>query len=261
MLIIEKPLAGRVAFVTGASKGIGRAIAVGLAKAGAAVGLTGRTPGEGPGTAGETAAAIRASGGQALPLICDIRDPAAVEASIAATVAEFGRLDVLMNNAGLYFPRKTIAEIELALWDETITAHMTGTFLCARFAIPHLVAAGGGSIINMSSTGADPTHRAALNVAYSAAKAGVEQFTRGLAQELAESNIAANAIRPMKLLTESSHQHVLDRSQLSTYAQPESICPSIVWLAQCRREFTGNVVCRTDFEDGRFQRIKFPAPL
>ena len=98
----QHALAGKVAFVTGGSKGIGRAIALGLAKAGAAVALTGRSAGEGEGTA--AARLIAAEAGRALPLVCDVRDAGGVQAAVDRAVGHIGRLDILVNNAGLYFP-------------------------------------------------------------------------------------------------------------------------------------------------------------
>jgi 3-oxoacyl-[acyl-carrier protein] reductase len=271
---MNRPLTGKCAFVTGGSKGIGRAISLGLARAGAAVALTGRGDGTGPGTANETAAQIESEGGRALALICDIRDPEAVRRSIDQTVAAFGRLDILMNNAGLYFPGFDVIEIELPKWNETIDTHINGSFLCARFAAPHMMAGGGGSIINMTSTGGDPGYDSMGNVAYAVAKAGIEQFTRGLAKELASSNVAVNAIRPMALLSEGSKQNsdwlaryrersgrrtvrddISDEERMRQFADPSAIVPAIVHLAQCRAEFTGNIVRRTDFGDDGFRTL------
>jgi NAD(P)-dependent dehydrogenase (short-subunit alcohol dehydrogenase family) len=254
------PLAGKVAFVTGASKGIGRAIAIGLAAAGAKVALTGRHEGDGPGTAGETAKVIRAAGGEALPLICDVRHEKAVEAAFGACAEEFGRLDVLMNNAGLFHPGFTVESTSLEMWDETIGAHIRGPFLCSRFALAHFDEAG-GSIINMSSTAGDVTYRSAGLISYAVGKAGMEQFTRGLALELAGRNIAVNAIRPMSLYTEAVTKYIKDPDRLAAFEPPEAIVPAILFLAQCRSEFTGNVVNRTDFVDGHFPQMVVPSPF
>src|SRR4051794_3679455 len=195
------PLAGKVAFVTGGSKGIGRAIAIGLAAAGAHVAVTGRGEGNEPGTVGHTAALIRDAGGEALPLICEVSDEKEVEAAVNACAEEFGRVDVLVNNAGPMHTGFTVESTPIELWDENIGAHTRGPFLCTRFALPHFTEEG-GSIINMSSTGADVTYRSAGLISYAAAKAAMEQMTRGMALELVSRNIAVNAIRPMTLLTE-----------------------------------------------------------
>jgi citronellol/citronellal dehydrogenase len=256
----DTPLAGKVAFVTGGSKGIGRAIAIGLAEAGAKVAVTGRGEGDEPGTVGETASVIRAAGGEVLPLTCDVRDEKRVEASINACAEEFGRLDVLMNNAGLFHPGFTVESTSLEMWDETVDAHIRGPFLCSRFALPHFTE-DGGSIINMSSTAADVTYHSAGLISYAVGKAGMEQLTRGLALELAGRNIAVNAIRPMSLYTEAVTKFINDPDALARFQPPEAINPAIIFLAQCRSEFTGHVLNRTDFVNGSFQKIAvLPVP-
>ncbi len=179
-----KPLSGMNAFVTGGSKGIGRAICLGLAEAGAAVALTGRSADDGAGTARATATEIKQAGGRALPIVCDVRNAEGVRTAITSAVKTFGRLDILVNNAGLYFPGVNAIDMELSQWDETIETHIRGSFLCARFAAQNM-ADHGGSIINMSSTAGDPGHDSTGNLAYCVAKAGIEQMTRGLARELA----------------------------------------------------------------------------
>tara|TARA_R110000850_G_scaffold80010_16_gene172125 strand:+ start:3488 stop:4324 length:837 start_codon:yes stop_codon:yes gene_type:complete len=267
-------LNGKVAFVTGGSKGIGKAICIGLAEAGASVALTGRKAGTGPGTAHETAASVEAAGGKALALVCDVRDPDSVKAAIDTAAATFGRLDILMNNAGLFFPGSDVIDIDIGQWHETIETHINGTFYAVRFAAPYMIAGGGGSIINMSSTGGDPSHDTTGNVAYGVAKAGIEQFSRGLARELAFANIAVNAIRPMALLSEGAinsadwmgkyraktggravQDNITDEERLKKFAPTSAIVPAIVHLAQQRGEFTGNIVRRTDFADGGFQSV------
>lgn len=274
---MTEALEGKVVFVTGGSKGIGKAISIGLAEAGANVALTGRNEGTGPGTAHETAALIEASGGKALALVCDVRDPDAVRGAIDTAVANFGRLDSLVNNAGLFFPGSDVMDIDLGQWHETIETHINGTFYAARFAAPHMIAGGGGSIINMSSTGGDPSHDTTGNVAYGVAKAGIEQLTRGLAKELASVNIAVNAIRPMALLSEGTmnsadwmtkyraktgrrtvQNDITDEERLKKFSPASSIVPSIIHLAQQRASFTGNVVRRTDFVNGGFQSLVWP---
>lgn len=267
-------LADKVAFVTGGSKGIGRAIAIGLAQAGAAVALTGRSAGEGEGTAGATAMQIAASGGRALPLVCDVRDEADVRAAIGRSVESFGRLDILINNAGLYFPGVDAIEQDFAQWRETIDTHINGTFLCARAVAPHLVAAGGGSIVNLSSTAGDAAHDSSGNLAYAVAKAGIEQLTRGLARELARHDIAVNAIRPMALLSEGSiaqsnwlerylvrsggqspYGGMTDAERMQRFSDPSAIVPAILHLSQCRAGFSGHIVRRTDFDGVRFTAL------
>jgi len=278
MTAASRPLAGFGAFVTGGSKGIGKAICIGLAEAGAAVALTGRGAADGPGTSNATAAEIVGAGGRALALNCDVRDAEQVQAAIDRAAETLGRLDLLVNNAGLFFPGHDVIHMELAQWNETIATHVTGMMLCARFAADHMIRGGGGSIVNMSSTAGDPQHDSTGNVVYSVAKAAVEQLTRGLARELAPNNVAVNAIRPMGLLTEGSlinadwlaryrgtssgnmpHQGMSDAERMKRFADPSAIVPAIVHLALCRTGFSGNVVRRTDFNGAGFRDIAVPA--
>lgn len=271
-------LTGRAAFVTGGSKGIGRAISIGLARAGTMVALTGRSTGRGAGTAQETVELIEAEGGRAIALTCDVRDCDAVRNAIDEAAERFGRLDILVNNAGLYFPGFDVIDMDVIKWEETIQTHINGSFYCARFAATHMIAAGGGSIINLSSTGGDPAYDSMGNVAYAVAKAGIEQLTRGLASELSASNIAVNAIRPMALLSEGSkdnanwlsdyrqragnrivRDNISDEERMKQFDPPSAIIPAIVYLAQRRAEFSGNVVRRTDFERSGFHSFAWKA--
>jgi NAD(P)-dependent dehydrogenase (short-subunit alcohol dehydrogenase family) len=165
-----------------------------------------------------------------------------------------------MNNAGLFHPGHTVESTTLEMWDETVDAHIRGPFLCSRFALPHFTDEG-GSIINMSSTAGDVTYRSAGLISYAVGKAGMEQLTRGLSLELADRNIAVNAIRPMSLYTEAVTKYIKDPAALARFEPPEAINPAIVFLARCRTEFTGHVVNRTDFVDGGFPTQVVPSPF
>ena len=138
----------RVALVTGASRGIGRAIAVELARAGFAVGVNYVQRMD---QAEETVAAITAGGGEAAPLQADVADPQAVEAMFAALDRRFGRLDALVNNAGIGTRIESLAAIDDATWRRTLAVNLDGAFYCMRAAVPRLRAAGGGRIVNISS--------------------------------------------------------------------------------------------------------------
>lgn len=194
------PFAGKVAFVTGGAGAIGAAIAIALAKAGAAVALLDRQ------RSTKTVAAIVAAGGRALDLPTDIADKAAVNAAVGRAVAAFGGLDILVNAAGIT-SFGSAATLEEAEWDRVLAINLKGVFLACQAAIPALRARGGGRIVNIGSVLAknggnarpwlnpDEQSRAG-NLAYGASKAGVHALTLYLARELAASKITVNAVAP-----------------------------------------------------------------
>ena len=189
-------LSGRVAVVTGAASGIGQAIAVGLARHGARVvaadiNETGL---------GVTAERIRGEGGEAIAIICDVADEAAVARLFEAADTTFGRVDILVNDAFVSVVRATPEDFPLAAWERSIAVNLTGYFLCAREAGRRMIAQGGGSIINLSSiAGSSGLGRG--NFVYSIAKHGVNGLTRELAVEWAKHGIRVNAIQPCQFLT------------------------------------------------------------
>src|SRR5262249_18395067 len=140
-------LANQVAIVTGGGRGIGRAIALRFAAEGAAVALAAT----GAAALEQTAKDIRAAGGRVLVCVTDVADEAAVERMIAATVKEFGRLDILINNAGIAGPTKAIAELDRAEWDRTLAVNVTGAYLCSKHAVPHMIRGKSGRVVNITS--------------------------------------------------------------------------------------------------------------
>jgi len=194
-------LDGKVAIVTGASRGIGKAMALGLARAGTHVVLAARSEvarvGGLEGTIHETAKAIETLGRQALPVKCDVTDEASVNAMVETAVAKFGRVDVLVNNAGVafFYP---IAETPLKRWEMVLKVNLTGAFLCAKAVLPLMVNQKSGSIINISSLAANERDggNVPTGVAYAVAKAGLDRFTWGLAVEAGKHNIAVNCVKP-----------------------------------------------------------------
>jgi NAD(P)-dependent dehydrogenase (short-subunit alcohol dehydrogenase family) len=180
----------QVAIVTGGGRGIGRAIALRLAAEGAAVTLaaTGREPLE------ATARDIRAAGGRALECVTDVADEPAVQRMVAATVKEFGRLDILINNAGITGPTTAIASMERADWDRTLAVNVTGAFLCSKHAVPHMIARRSGRIVNITSVAGRIGY--ALRSPYAVSKWGMIALTRSLALEVGEHGITVNAIAP-----------------------------------------------------------------
>jgi len=227
-------LAGKVAVVTGSSRGIGRAIAEGMAGAGAAVTVNGRNPE----TTQAVAGAIAAAGGKSLAVPADVGKVADIERLIKSTVATFGRLDILVNSAGIsphYKPAETMTEAE---WDEVIAVNLKGVFLCCQAAGRVMIPQKSGRIINISSIGG----QVALPrlIAYCAAKGGIDQLTRVLAVEWAPHHILVNAISPGYIdtdLTKGLRQNparrdaLLRQVPLGRLGKPDEIAGAAIYLA------------------------------
>ena len=185
-----QPLAGKVAIVTGSGKNIGKAIAAALAADGAAVVVNGRGD---RAIVEATAAEIRDAGGKAMPYLADISKPDAVAAMVAATVGEFGGVDIAVTNAGLR--RQTpFLQMNLEEWHEILAVALDGAFIVAKAVVPEMIKRGGGALIGLS--GVSHHAGASSRVHVNASKAGLEGFTRGLAVELAPHNITANCVAP-----------------------------------------------------------------
>ena len=188
-------LTGKVALVTGGGRGIGRATALALAEAGADVAMLARSADELEAVAAE----VRRLGRRGLALPCDVTDAAGASEAVSRAVAELGRLDILVNNAGGGEERKPTIESDPDRWAQTVAVNLTSVYNVTHVALPHLIAAGGGKIVNV---GSGMGHAAAPgNLAYSAAKAGVWMFTRGLAMEVWEHGIDVNEVVPGPVLT------------------------------------------------------------
>ena len=227
-------LEGKVAVVTGSSRGIGRAIAEGLAVAGAAVTVNGRDPA----TTQSVADAIAVAGGKSLAVAADVRKAAEVEHMIQTTVAAFGRLDILVNNAGIspyYKPAETMTEAE---WDEVLAVTLKGVFLCCQAAGRVMIPQKSGRIINISSIGG----RVGLPrlVAYCAAKGAVNQVTRVLALEWAPYHILVNAIAPGYVETDLTKglrenpkrmDSLVRQIPLGRLATPDEVVGAAIYLA------------------------------
>jgi citronellol/citronellal dehydrogenase len=236
-------LKGKVAFVAGASRGIGRNVALALADAGAAVAVAARSETEGrmPGTIHSVADRIISSGGQALPVPCDVSNEESVETAVAATVAEFGGIDILIANAGVMW----LAPIEstpLKRWQLCLNVNLTGVFLVTKAVIPHVRARGGGSLIAVTTTGVGMTDKGAN--AYWVSKAAVERLYLGLASELASDNIAVNCLSPSRVVLTEGWQAGGDGREIppETVEPPEAMGKAAVLLAgQDATGITGTV--------------------
>ncbi|HEY3722911.1 MAG TPA: SDR family oxidoreductase [Acidimicrobiia bacterium] len=249
-----KELDGRVVIVTGASRGIGKGLALGYADAGATVVCAARSvnanPSDLPGTIEATVDAITAGGGRAIAVRCDIGVDADLTALVERTIDEFGRVDSLMNNAmaptQAVFDASTVDE-----WDESMRVNVRSLFLLTKLVQPHMTAQGGGSIINMSSHGADHAVTQFMPpgyLTYSVAKAALERFTTALAPELVGRGITVNALRPGAVRTEMTTLEYGEDHDWSGWKGPESVVPAAIFLStQIATDFTGRICDATTF--------------
>jgi citronellol/citronellal dehydrogenase len=196
-------LKGKTAIVTGASRGLGKAMAIELARAGASVAVAARTVEGGqsalPGTIHETVKEIKKLGGKAIAVRCDITKEQEVVNLVEQVNAQYGPVDILINNAGIA-TTESLIELPVKKWDIVMQVNLRGTFLCTKAVLPQMVKRKSGNIINLSSVLAKTIE---YNIAYGATKAAIERFTLGLAEEVKEYNIAVNALCPDFTVTEA----------------------------------------------------------
>ncbi|MDB5373487.1 MAG: 3-oxoacyl-ACP reductase [Belnapia sp.] len=223
---------GKVAFVTGAASGIGRATAVAFAAEGARVAILDRSEA----ALRDTAEAIRAAGGKVLAIACDVAEPGQVEAAVARTVEAFGRLDIAFNNAGVENKASPVAEIELAEWDRILGINLRGTFVCMKHELAQMVRQGGGVVINTSS-GAG-VRGVAGGAAYAASKHAIIGLTKSAALDYAKSNIRVNAILPgnietpmMDRFTGGDIQKAIDLEPVGRLGKPQEIADAVLWMS------------------------------
>ena len=237
-------LAGKVAIVTGGSRGIGKEIALIFAKEGARIVVAARTETEGgrlPGTIYQTAREIEALGGQALPIRTDITQDEDVDNMIKKTLQQFGRVDILVNNAAANFNSRII-DLPVKRWDLLFRVNLRGTFLCTQGVLPYMMEQKSGNIICMTSPAAKRRFPPG-EVAYAITKTGIELFCWGLAQEVKDYNIAVNDLYPAKAVDTDGSRVIFGERDPSLLKKPEEIAEAALWLAmQDARSFTGRSV-------------------
>jgi len=188
-------LTGRVALVTGGSKGLGRAIADALAQAGADVAIASRTAAD----LEAAAAALRRHGHRALPVRADVTDEDSIAAMVQQVIAQLGRIDILVNNAGVG-DTHAVVDMDTTYWDRVMRVNLRGPMLCCKHVGPHMIAQRSGKVINVGSVLAARVARSMSS--YSASKAAIVHFTRALALEWLRYNIQVNALCPGYFLTD-----------------------------------------------------------
>lgn len=225
-----KQLEGQVALVTGASRGIGRAIALALAAEGAKVVVNYARSST---AAEEIVATIAAEGGQALALQADVSQPDQVDTLISGTLEAFGRIDILVNNAGI--TRDTLLlRMKLEDWQAVIDLNLTGVFLCTKAVAKGMLKQRSGRIINIASVAGQMGNPGQAN--YSAAKAGVIGFTKTVAKEMASRGVTVNAVAPGFIETDMTGdlpntEDILKFIPLGRFGKPEDIAGMVRFLA------------------------------
>lgn len=239
----SKPLSGQVAVVTGASRGIGKAIAVELARAGANVVVAARSSETAasklPGTIEETAREVEAAGARALALALDVTDEAQVQAMAERTLDAFGRVDILVNNAGISFPAP-FSETPLKRWDLVVNVNLRGPVMCAQALLPQMLERGSGCIVNISSYLSQVMLPGMIS--YSVSKAGLEKLTEYMGVELRSKGIAVSALRiELNIATEGWMFRNPD-VDYSSWEKPDAAAEATLWLVQQGLSCTGRVL-------------------
>ncbi|MBX9933363.1 MAG: glucose 1-dehydrogenase [Methylobacterium sp.] len=223
---------GKVAFITGAAGGIGRAAAVAFAAEGARVAILDRTED----MLKDTEAAVKNLGAEVFALGCDVSKPKRVEAAVGQVIERFGRLDVAFNNAGVENKAAPLHEIELEEWDRILDINLRGTFVCMKHELAQMVRQGGGVVVNTSS-GAG-IRGVAGGASYAASKFAIIGMTKSAALDYATQNIRVNAILPgnietamMDRFTGGDIQKAIDLEPVGRLGRPEEIAEAVLWMA------------------------------
>ena len=227
----HQSLQGKIAIVTGASKGIGRVISQVFAREGASVICAARSRD----LVEETAHLVTAAGGRAIAVACDVSLEDDVRRLVAEAVEAFGAITTLVNNAGDGGPTKPVQDYTMEDWRYTIDSCLTSSYLCARFVVPEMIKAGGGAIVNISSTAG--RRGLAYRIGYCSAKAGQVGMTYGLALELAPHNIRVNAIAPGAVEGDRIDRVIAGQAAVR-HTTPEAVRESFVSRSPLKRMVT-----------------------
>lgn len=240
-------LEGKTALITGASRGIGRAIALGLAREGCKIAVNYRQNNK---AANNTVADIVNAGSQAMPVPADVTIEQQVKNMIDLINDAWGKIDILVNNAGIVNNQLIMRMTEKA-WDDTIDTSLKGAFLCTRHVLRKMTEQNWGRVINISSVAAQRGNYGQCN--YSAAKAGLVAFTRSVAREVGKYNITVNAIAPgliqtemMDTVPETYRKEVLGRLAVPRFGTPEDVANLAVFLASERSAYITAQVVNVD---------------
>jgi NAD(P)-dependent dehydrogenase (short-subunit alcohol dehydrogenase family) len=241
-------LAGRRALVTGAGGGLCRSVVRAFTAEGADVALLGR----GREALERSAAPVEEAGRRAVVLVCDVADAAASAAAVDAAADALGGLDVVVNGAAIDTGWAPAGEMSLAVWQDTININLNGTYYICRAALPYLISAGGGAVVNITSVAG---HKAwALDAAYNASKAGVEILTRTIAVEYATQGVRANCVAPGVIdagLTDTvtdddERAELVAQHPMARMGTVEEVAEAVVWLASAGASFTTGSTVRVD---------------
>jgi len=228
----------KVAIVTGASRGIGFALARALSKEGASVICVARSINQanGSGSLNSTVRQIRNDGGIAEAIACDVSDPSMVQAVVEHTLSSFGRIDILVNNAGIY-PYASVRDTSSEEWNKTLSVNLTGPFLLCHYTLPSMIRQRGGNILNLTSQLA--TFFRPGRITYSVTKAALDRFTINLAEEVEKDGITVNALMPGLVATDMTD---------GVGDPPDDVVPAALWLLEkTSTSFTGQIVSRKEF--------------
>ena len=230
-------LSGKVGIVTGASRGIGKAIAKTMAQEGASVVIAARSEQEDPrlpGTIHRTAEEIVAEGGKALAFRCDVRDEAEVLAMVERTKEAFGPVDIMVNNAAASFPAST-ADLPIKRWDIIMDVNLRGYFLCVKAVLPDMLERKAGNILNLTSRSgemAGKPYTGGSALAYGVSKAAIDKLTLGLAAELSDEGIAVNALKPETAVATEGTVVFFKGKVPSHWGGPENMAQAALYLVQ-----------------------------